>query len=185
METEKRNQWLIDNMKFVFTVCKKFRNRDDYEDVQQTAFMATLDALSRVREGANEKEIRAYVARWIDGVVHRECYISTFYVPYRDRYKVKLNVISTDMTFDSEDGTDGLTFEEAYLPSTERGYDEVMMKVDFLNKISMLSETIRNRGLLLIDGYSQSEIAKAEGVKPQAIGCSIYKIQDIYKRSVG
>lgn len=185
MEREQRNQWIIDNMKFVFAVCKKWRKRDDYEDILQTAFKAAIIALDRADEDADGKAIRSYVAKYINGIVGRECFNSILYIPHRDREDYTLSVLSIDKEIVTDNSTNPIDAESLWLRTEEHGYDDAIERETYLTTTRHLTDTIRRRGLMLIAGYSQSDVARIEGCAPQAIGCSLNRIKKEYKRMVG
>ena len=172
-------------MKFVFAVCKKWRNREDYEDVLQTAFKAAILALDRADEDADGKAIRSYVAKYINGIVGRECFNSILYIPHRDRDDYTVSVLSIDKEIVTDNSTNPIDTESLWLRTEESGYDDAIERETYLTTTRHLSDTIRRRGLMLIAGYSQSDVARIEGCAPQAIGGSLNRIKQEYKRMVG
>lgn len=151
-------------MGFIYTVCKKWKNLPNREDILQTACYATLKALSRVKEDAEEKAIRTYVAKYIDGYVmkmlKKSCVVS---IPEREVKEVELRIES----FDFEN--DGLTFE-FLKPYIEIGYENVEIMADLDLMTRKMSDKKRKTAYLLMQGYERKDIAKV-------MGCSIELIR--------
>ena len=132
MTKEQRNQWLIDNLKFVYTVCKKWRYMPDYEDILQVGCLATLQALLRVENGTDEKAIRGYVSEYINGTVIRYLDLNKhkLHVPYQKINEVCLCVDSIDYEYTDGEGKTK-TYEEIHLADYDNGYDEAETMTDF------------------------------------------------------
>ena len=104
----------------------------DYEDILQVGCEATLKALTRVKDGADDKAVRGYVGKYIEGYVIRYLDYNKHkvHVPYQLINEVNVLVDSIDYEFSDGEGKTK-TYEELFLADTETGYEEAEVKVDF------------------------------------------------------
>lgn len=180
MQTEMRNEWIINNTKFIYKVCDKYRYRYDFEDCVQTAFLGAIAALDRADAQMGNKAIRGYVSQYIDGYIlnyciKKDCPIT---IPryYRDK-GVRLSILSIEWEYESEE-----SFESLYLPYEERGYEEVEVMEDFRRCIKNLPEKVRKTALMIAEGYERKDVAEADGCSKQNINLRVDSIKRACRR---
>ena len=164
MDRNERNQWVIDNMAFIHTVIRRFKNMPNYEDIAQTACYAAIEALDRCEPNCPEKTLRQYVAKYVNGYAIKYCKDNAclVFIPHHERGKVDISVDSINYKFaDSNDNTK--TFEELYLSDEEAGFEEVETKVDYEIFLSKLKESKRKVVMLMAENGSRKKTAKIMG----------------------
>ena len=180
MTVEERNNWIVENERFVHSVCQKYRYRYDYDDIIQEAFVGAMDALDRIDADKDDKLIRAYVSSYIDGYV-RNNIIKKACILHIPRYAwdagVSFNTISIEWEYDGED-----SYESMYLPYEETGYEEAEVMTDFMSAISKLSEKVQRTAILLSQGYERKDIAEMDHCSRQAINLRVKALHDAYKQ---
>lgn len=178
MNKEQRNEWIVNNMGFIYTVCKKYKNLPNQEDIIQTACYGALEALSRAKEGADEKAIRSYVARYIDGyvlkLIKKNSVVS---VPLREVKDARVIVESLDYE------KDGITLDFLQ-PYNETGYEEAEILADLDTAIKKMPEKKRKTAFLLMAGYERSDIAKIMGCTTELIRLRIKDIRKEIKKAL-
>ena len=115
MTREQRNQWIVDNIKFIHHISKKYRKLPLYEDILQTACWGALEALKRVEYGTDEKEIRQYVAKYAEGYIIEKCIYANkclLHIPYNVIKDTNIRVDSIDIDVKVDDRTS--TYEEIF-----------------------------------------------------------------------
>lgn len=164
MTKDERNEWLINNMAFVLTIIKRFKRLSNYEDIAQTACYAALVALDRCEPGVDERQMRQYVAKYINGYVIKFCINNNclVFIPHHERGKVDITVHSTDYEYSNDDGSI-TSFEELYLPEEELGYEEVETKIDFERILGTLKENKRKVVVLMAENESRKITAEIMG----------------------
>lgn len=166
MTVDERNTWIVDNQRLIHKICQKWRYRRDYDDIVQTAFMATIDALDKSKDKCDEKELRAYITAYIEGYVMNYCIKrdSIVDVPrYAYDNGVRVEVMSIDYEYRDQ------TFEELYLSSAETGYESVELMADFEWAIKGLKDYLKRTARMLVAGYDRTDIRKMENITQQAI----------------
>ena len=163
MDRNERNQWVIDNMAFIHTVIRRFKNMSNYEDIAQTACYAAIEALDRCEPNCDEKRLRQYVSKYINGYVIKYCINNNciVYIPHHERTKVKLLVDS--INYEYYDGERPKTFEELYLGYDEPGFEEAETKVDYERFLGKLKESKRKVVMLMAENGSRKKTAKIMG----------------------
>lgn len=161
MDRNERNQWVIDNMAFIHTVIKRFRNLPNYEDIAQTACYAAIEALDRCEPNCSEKRLRQYVAKYVNGYVIKYCKNNDclVFIPHHERGKIDISVDSINYDLDSE----GRTYEELFLVDEETGYEEVETKVDYELFLGKLKESKRKVVMLMAENGSRKKTAEIMG----------------------
>jgi RNA polymerase sigma factor (sigma-70 family) len=163
MDENTRNKWLIDNMAFVHHICRKYNCMHNYEDILQTAYYATLVALSRVKDGADEKQIRAYVSLYIDGYIQKYCLnnVCLVYIPEHLRQELKGKIKVDSINYEFKGDEKDKTYEEIHLQYDEKQYEEVETKLCFNNFLSEQKPKKRNVFSMMAEGIGRPATAKA------------------------
>ena len=182
MTVNERNAWIVENIRFIHAVCQKYRERNDYEDIVQTAILGAIAALDKVDESKGEKAVRAYVAAYVDGYVvnywiKKSCLVHIPRWAYDNG--VRVDCMSIDYEYDDDD-----TFESLYLGEDEQGYEETEVMTDFKRAISGLSEKVQSTAYRLIEGYTRRDIAEQDGCSQNAVFLRLKGIQQAYRSYV-
>lgn len=179
MTVDERNEWIANNINFIYKVCSKWKYRYDYEDVCQEAIVGAISALDKVDRDKDEKVIRAYVSKYIDGYVMNNCIKKEcpVYVP-RHHYDngVRPEVISLDYELEGEE-----TVGSTYVPYIEPGYDEAETMADLMNCISVMTDTLQRTALMLYEGYTRKEIAEHDHCSSNAIFLRVQQLKSACK----
>lgn len=181
MTKYERDKWVVDNIRFIHTVCKQWRKFNNYDDIFQTACLATLEALSRVDDDANDKMIRSYVARYIYGYVVKYV-INTclVFIPHHERGKTELSILSTDYEYTDSEST--FTIDELFLQNTDSGFEEAEVMTDFTASLKRLSKKKQEVALLLAQGYTQYEVADIMDNTHQYINLINREVKQSYRK---
>ena len=163
MDRNERNQWVIDNMAFIHTVIRRFKNMSNYEDIAQTACYAAIEALDRCEPNCPEKKLRQYVAKYVNGYVIKYCINNDclVYIPEHKRGIVEVKVNSISYEYEKDGNI--ASFEELFLASEETGYEEVETKVDYELFLGKLKESKRKVVMLMAENGSRKKTAEIMG----------------------
>lgn len=190
MTKEQRNQWIVDNIKFIHHISKKYRNLPLYEDILQTACWGALEALKRVEYGTDEKEIRQYVAKYAEGYIMKKCiYVNKclMHIPYNVIKDTNIRVDSIDIDVKVDDRTS--TYEEIFLADIEDGYDKVETQADFDRFVDTLKPKYRDAYVTMAEVGEQKEAGQILGyVNGERVRQMIQKTRDkfdLYMRAAG
>lgn len=160
MTVEKRNDWIIQNMKLIHHILKPYRGNKDYEDIVQQGIVGAICALDNLDE--REQGQMAYIGKYVTGYVKRMNEEQLVHVPQHKR-DVKPEVLSLDYDY-------GAGHEKLKLEAIEvENYADVETMVDFENAIANLNDRRTDIALMLIDGYNSREIGEKLGCSTQNI----------------